>query len=333
MDFAPLDYCWRELPLAKPSVRQATDEIDNRGADLAWTLLLGPVSAAGQNSHVTQSRDELFEIGEMLVHARGGDHQIVVACDEQRRDRHHYIGKRSHQLPIAIDVAIIVERTAEAAAPEFAGIELDISFAEPRRQRRRRSLQHASAARNHAGRSRDVAAGCGVPESRRAFARRAVEHSQHSDPWIPLHLGLSYARLLKIELVELRVRGLRHAAGRAHRPARPEWHAEAGHGAEAVRAQAGRLQGDSRASVMADDDGGWRFEGVEQPHQITDQMEDRVLIDGLRPIALAVAAHIRSDGVEAGGGQRGELMAPGIPGFRESVTQDHRQPLALPGDV
>src|SRR5260370_37449465 len=102
MDIAPSGLLLCDLSSAKPSARQATDEIDNRGADLAWTLLLGPVSAAGQNSHVAQSRDELFEIGEMLVHARGGDHQIVVACDEQRRDRHHYICTRSHQLPITI---------------------------------------------------------------------------------------------------------------------------------------------------------------------------------------------------------------------------------------
>src|ERR1043165_7927009 len=62
-------------------------------------------------------------------------------------------------------------------------------------------------------------------------------------------------------------------------------------------------------------------------------MEDRVLIDCLRPVALAVAAHVRSHSVEAGFGQRGELMAPGIPGFRESVTQDYRRPVALLGDI
>ena len=80
-------------------------------------------------------------------------------------------------------------------------------------------------------------------------------------------------------------------------------HAEAGNGAEAVRAQACRLPGDMRAPIMADDNGRWRFEGIEQPHQVSDQMEDRVLIDCLRPVALAVAAHVRSDGVEAGRGE------------------------------
>src|SRR5258705_7630559 len=131
MDIARSGFLLCDLSSAKPSARQATDEIDDRGADLAWALLLGPVSAAGQNSHVTQRRDELPEGGELLVHARGSSHHhVVVAGDKERRDRHRDACKRSHQLPIAIDVAIIVERTAEADAPEFAGIELDISFSE-----------------------------------------------------------------------------------------------------------------------------------------------------------------------------------------------------------
>jgi hypothetical protein len=54
---------------------------------------------------------------------------------------------------------------------------------------------------------------------------------------------------------------------------------------------------------VADDNGSWCFEGIEQSYQVSDQMEDRVLIDCLRPVALAVAAHIRSDGVEAGCGE------------------------------
>ena len=40
-----------------------------------------------------------------------------------------------HQLPVAVDVAIIIERTAEARALELAGVEIDVTLAEPRRQR------------------------------------------------------------------------------------------------------------------------------------------------------------------------------------------------------
>ena len=62
-------------------------------------------------------------------------------------------------------------------------------------------------------------------------------------------------------------------------------------------------------------------------------MEDRVLIDCLWSVALAVAAHVRSDGVKARRGQRGELMAPGVPGLRKPVTQNYWRPLALLGNI
>jgi hypothetical protein len=61
---------------------------------------------------------------------------------------------------------------------------------------------------------------------------------------------------------------------------------------------------------MADDDGGGRFQRVEQTHQVPDQMEDRILIDRPGRVALAVAAHVRRHGVEAGGGERVDLVAP-----------------------
>jgi hypothetical protein len=50
---------------------------------------------------------------------------------------------------------------------------------------------------------------------------------------------------------------------------------------------------------MADDDGSLGPERVEQAHHIADQMEDGVLIDRLRPVALAVAAHVGGYGVKA----------------------------------
>jgi len=50
--------------------------------------------------------------------------------------------------------------------------------------------------------------------------------------------------------------------------------------------------------VVADDDGGRGIERVEQAHEVADQMEDRVLVDRLRPVAFAVAAHVGRHGVE-----------------------------------
>jgi hypothetical protein len=84
---------------------------------------------------------------------------------------------------------------------------------------------------------------------------------------------------------------------------------------------------------MADDHGGLSAERVEQAHHVADQVEDGVLVDRLRPIALAVAAHVGRDRMEARGGKRAELMAPGIPGFGKAVAQENQRSLALFGDV
>jgi len=80
---------------------------------------------------------------------------------------------------------------------------------------------------------------------------------------------------------------------------------------------------------MADNESCGRFQRVEQARQVADQMEDGILIDRLGGVALAIAAHVQRDGVEAGGGERVDLVAPGIPGFRKAVAHQHEGPLAL----
>ena len=74
-------------------------------------------------------------------------------------------------------------------------------------------------------------------------------------------------------------------------------------------------------------------ERIEQSHHVADEMEQSVLVDRLGPIRLAVAAHVRCNGAESGRRQRSELMAPGIPGFRKAVAQNHERPVALLGNV
>jgi hypothetical protein len=46
-----------------------------------------------------------------------------------------------------------------------------------------------------------------------------------------------------------------------------------------------------------------------------------------------VAAHVGGDGVVSGGGERGELVAPGIPELGEAVEEDDGRPLARLGQV
>ena len=84
---------------------------------------------------------------------------------------------------------------------------------------------------------------------------------------------------------------------------------------------------------MADDDGGRGLERIEQADEVADQMKDRVLIDRLGCVALAVTAHVGGHGVEARRGEGANLMAPGIPGFGKAVAEQHQRSLALLGDV
>ena len=58
-------------------------------------------------------------------------------------------------------------------------------------------------------------------------------------------------------------------------------------------------------------------------------MQQRVFFDFGGSIGAAIAAHVRSDRVEAGFGQGPELMAPGIPGLREAVTEHDQRAFAL----
>ena len=63
------------------------------------------------------------------------------------------------------------------------------------------------------------------------------------------------------------------------------------------------MPGDRRAPVVAGDDGGLLAQGIEHADHVADQMKQRVLVDGFGAVGLAVAAHVRRDGMKAGRGQ------------------------------
>src|ERR1700676_135758 len=215
------------------------------------------MAAAGEHLDAAQCGDEVFKVGEKLLRAGEGDNHVAVARDIERRDRYGRARESRHQLPVAVDIAIIIERTAEARALELAGVEIDVTLAEPRRQRgwRPGAPEKASVLRYHADVGRRPAA-CRGADGCSTLARCEVEHVAHGYPWIALQLGLSDAGLLEIQLVELGVRGARHDAGRARLAARPVRHAEASDGTKTVGAQARCLPGYGGAPVMTDDDGG-----------------------------------------------------------------------------
>src|SRR5260370_16745138 len=72
----------------RSSVRQAADEIDDRGVDLAGALLLSPVAAAGEHQYVAQCGDEMFEVGEQLVRAGKQAHHVPITATIDAPHRH-----------------------------------------------------------------------------------------------------------------------------------------------------------------------------------------------------------------------------------------------------
>ena len=70
-------------------------------------------------------------------------------------------------------------------------------------------------------------------------------------------------------------------------------------------------------------------ESVQQPHHVTDEVEERVLIDRLRTIGPAVAAHVRGHCPEPGLRKSRKLMAPRVPGLGKPMAEQYERPLAL----
>ena len=153
------------------------------------------------------------------------------------------------------------------------------------------------------------------------------------EPDVALELRFGHARLLEVELVELRVVGPGHDGGRTNRASRPVRHAQSDDRAEAIGAQQSRVPGDGGAPVVASDHGRLLSKAIEQAHHVTDEVEQRVLIDRLGPIGLAVPAHVGCHRMEPGVREGPKLVAPGIPGLREAMAENDQGARPLLGDV
>jgi len=84
---------------------------------------------------------------------------------------------------------------------------------------------------------------------------------------------------------------------------------------------------------MPDDHGGVFVESVEESHYVADKMKERVLVDLSGTIALAVTSHVGRNGVEAGLGERRQLVAPGVPRLRKTMAKHNKWATPLLGDV
>ena len=198
---------------------------------------------------------------------------------------------------------------AHAGAAELGRVEVQIGFAEPGWQRVR------------IGQTAEQIIIRSLRRQRRQV-RLARAHDQkllqrRAD--VALELGFRHTRLLEVELVEkLPFEQLAHGRHRLHRESGVRTAQTAHHRGDLLRMVERRAPGGGRAPVVAEDHGGFVTERRNQAHDVGDHFHLVVGLDRFRPVALAVAAHVRRHGVVAGRRQRRELMAPGVPGLRES---------------
>jgi hypothetical protein len=110
------------------SVGQAGKKFDDRGADFCQGALAGPMATAGKHLDVAKVWHVLFHVGNVLGCSGKRDDQLVIAGNVQSRHRDRDAFEGRNQFPIAVNVAIIVERPANAATREFADIRLEKRF-------------------------------------------------------------------------------------------------------------------------------------------------------------------------------------------------------------
>src|SRR5262249_18620891 len=122
---------------------------------------------------------------------------------EQRGNADAHPGIWSEQLPVPIEIAVVVQSSTKSRSREFTGIEVEVRLREPGRKRGCSDSpgEPSSISRHHA--------------SGHTLAKKQPSHRVAH---VALEFGLSDTRLLKVQLViERRVR-LRHRTGGPSRP-------------------------------------------------------------------------------------------------------------------
>ena len=151
-----------------------------------------------------------------------------------------------------------------------------------------------------------------------------VEPAQAA-PDIRFEFRLGHARLLEVQdVMEFAACHRAEQIGRLDRRTRQEGRIESHHLFEAVRRNQGRAPGDDSTPVVTNDRALVDPKLIEHPGEVGNQVAQRVGLDRLGTIGLAITPLVRRDGAESGGTQSSELMAPGVPDLREPVTKHHR---------
>ena len=263
-----------------------------------------------------------LEVGAERRHAlgeRGRQGGIPLRGDHETRDRDRPRGHVREPLAVPVHVAVPVDRTAEAAGRVGPRVDLDLLGAQQRRGlwlEAREPAEGVGVAPLAAGRDHAPAPGNPAPH-------QLVE----DQPRLAIQHRLGHRRPLEPENVEALVVG-EHLAEDLGGRERHVRRVHPDHAGGAIRMEHGHGPRHEPAPVVPDEDGPRDPERVEQPHEVPGELLHAVRLDRLRRVAAAVAALVGRDRAEAGGGQRGELVAPRVRQLGKAMAEHHRGPLA-----
>jgi hypothetical protein len=251
---------------------------------------------------------------------RGG---VPAAADEQGGLGDGGAVEVGEVFPVPVHVAVPGQRSAHAGPLELPGVHVEVVLAEPGG----RPAGGEAVAEGSAG-ADEVRVGC--PGRRHGVGGQGGVEAGEPAAHVGFDLGLRATRLLEVGDVELLVAA--HSREDLTRPgpaARRVGDAEQPHRAEDVRPDQGGVGGDGRAPVVADDHRRPLAQRVHHCGVVLDEVEHSVRGHVPGPGRASVTAHVDGDGAETCGGQGRQLVAPGVPGLRETVHQQDQGPGAL----
>ena len=274
------------------------------------------MAGAVDDQPLFQVREHPFQFVDPLGADQAGDHGIMGSGDEQRRlmDLRALPGRG--QFPVAVDIAVPVQPAAKTGFLVGFGKRCDVGLGDPVRQRQiRPQLAQESLAF--------------FDEHGRGVGNATPQHHPHGLRDIALELGLGDAGRLKILPVEVGDPALAQGVERPVTAAKGRGNAEPRDPGEDVRTEHGRVPGDRRAPIMADDDGLFLAKRRHEGDHVADGVEDGVGADVTRRAALPIAAHVGRHDMETGVGQGRDLVPPGIGQFGPAVAEQHKWTFAL----